>query len=79
MRAFLADMDHTDDDLRLFAIKLSNLIRRKKMMSRGIASEDALVDTVSQMSVLVATLTKKVNDQNINDIQQQFPWLQTKA
>ena len=31
-----------------------------------------LVDTVSQMSVLVETLTMKVRDQNIRDIQQQF-------
>ena len=60
--------------LRLFAIKLSNFSGRKKtkMMSRGITTQDALVDTVSQMSALLATLRKKVNDQNTCDIQQQF-------
>ena len=55
MRAFLADMDRTDDDFKIVRDKAVQFEREieDEMMSRGISSQDALVDTVSQMSVVL--------------------------
>ena len=93
MRAFLADADRTDDDFKIVRDKAVQFEReeededdaeRKQVSSSQQSSVTdlqqqitALVETVKQLSVNMATLNKKVDervptDQNIGGSQHQF-------